>query len=215
MTNTDIIYNFFFILFSLGSVISGVCVILSRNPIHSVLFLMLSFLNVSGLFILLGCEFLGFLFIMVYVGAVTVLFLFVVMMLNIRFSEWYQSLYRYWFVGLILWILFILEVYWIYNYELVRDPMRAYYRVEPILNVITGQSNVYTEVMSPRLSDIKVFGIPLYESYGIALYMAGLVLLVALIGAIVLTLQSKENIKRQSILTQIRRNIIQSLKRFK
>jgi len=211
----DLIYNLFFILFSLGSVLSAVCVIFSKNPVHSVLFLMLSFINVSCLFILLGCEFLGFLFVMVYVGAITVLFLFVVMMLNMRVIEWHQSLYRYWFLGLVLWSLFVVEVYWIYNYELVRDPMRAYYRVEPILNVITGQSNTYAEAMSPRLSDITIIGIPLYESYGIALFIAGLVLLVAMIGAIVLTLQSKENIKRQSILVQTRRNVIQALQRFR
>ena len=211
------IYNIFFCLFSFLVVLSALFVILSKNPVHAVLFLMLTFVNASCLFILQGCDFLGFLFIMVYVGAIAVLFLFVVMMLNLRMIEWHEYLHRYLPLGILLWVLLVVEVYWIYSMDLPEQGERQvfyasmlmkhffpylYYSV-PEITLLSGHTpeNV-----------IVLVGMVLYTEYAIPFMISGFILLVAMLGAIVLTLQAKENVKRQSILLQTKRSWVSAVR---
>lgn len=181
----------FFYLFAAVAIASAVMVIASRNPVHSVLFLILTFFNASGLFILLGAEFLAMILVVVYVGAVAVLFLFVVMMLDIDFSELREGMLSYapfgMAVGLILFteLALVLGV-WTFSPEAAG----ALAAPAPALSVATN-----TEALGQLL----------YTRYIYYFEAAGLVLLVAMIGAIVLTLRHKEGVKRQNISDQVAR----------
>ena len=177
---------FFFYVFSIIAVASALMVIASRNPVHSVLFLILTFVNAAGLFILTGAEFLAMLLIVVYVGAVAVLFLFVVMMLDIDFAELKQGFLQYLPIGVVIGAIFLAELLlvggaWTIDPQLIKSP------VAPTPTNITN-----TEAL----------GLVLYTKYIHYFQLAGLVLLVAMIGAIVLTLRHKPNVKRQDIPTQ-------------
>jgi NADH-quinone oxidoreductase subunit J len=177
----------FFYLFSAVAIASGVMVIGSRNPVHSVLFLILAFVNAAGLFVLLGAEFLAMILIVVYVGAVAVLFLFVVMMLDVDFVELRQGFLNYLPVGGLIGIVLLAELLLVVGgWTFAGDTLPA--APQP-----TGMSNT------------AALGAILYTKYIYFFQAAGMVLLVAMVGAIVLTLRHRENVKRQSVADQVAR----------
>jgi NADH-quinone oxidoreductase subunit J len=176
----------FFYLFAGITVASAFMVVTSRNPVHSVLFLILAFVNAAGLFLLLGAEFLAMLLIVVYVGAVAVLFLFVVMMLDVDFAEFRQGFLNYLPIGALIGLIFAVELLlvvgaWVIDPQIVRAPVAA---------IPTGITNT------------EAIGRVLYTQYVYYFQAAGLVLLVAMIGAIVLTLRERPGVKRQDIAQQ-------------
>ena len=177
----------FFYLFSAVVIASGVMVIGARNPVHSVLFLILAFVNAAGLFVLLGAEFLAMILIVVYVGAVAVLFLFVVMMLDVDFVELRQGFLNYLPVGGLSGIVLLAE----------------------LLLVVAGWTfagdTMPTSPAPAGMSNTAALGEILYTKYIYFFQAAGMVLLVAMVGAIVLTLRHRENVKRQSIADQVAR----------
>src|ERR671931_484277 len=181
----------FFYLFSGVCIASAFMVIAARNPVHSVLFLILAFFNASGLFILMGAEFLAMILIVVYVGAVAVLFLFVVMMLDVDFAELRQGFLNYLPVGAIVGVVFLVELLLLV----------AAWAIGP------GIPKAITAPIPPpdAISNTEALGLVLYTRYIYFFQSAGVVLLVAMIGAIVLTLRHKPYVKRQSIAEQIAR----------
>jgi NADH-quinone oxidoreductase subunit J len=183
----------FFYVFASVCVASAVMVIASRNPVHSVLFLILAFVNAAGLFVLMGAEFLAMILVIVYVGAVAVLFLFVVMMLDVDFTALRQGFLNYLPVGGLVGIVFF--------GELVAMLMVGSGGLAP------GAAKAITDPMPP-LADVtntQALGLVLYTRYVYYFEAAGVVLLVAMIGAIVLTLRHKPNVKRQNIADQVAR----------
>jgi len=183
-----IIHAIFFYLFASVTVASAVMVISARNPVHSVLFLILAFVNAAGLFVLLGAEFLAMILIVVYVGAVAVLFLFVVMMLDVDFAELRQGFLNYLPVGALIGVVLLVELLLIVGGWVMSPP--AVHPASPI---------------AANVSNTEALGLVLYTRYVYFFEAAGLVLLVAMIGAIVLTLRHKPNVKRQSIAAQVAR----------
>jgi NADH-quinone oxidoreductase subunit J len=180
---------FFFYLFAVFAVISATLVITAKNPVHAVLFLILTFFNAAGLFVLLGAEFLAMLLVIVYVGAVAVLFLFVVMMLDVDFAELRAGFIKNAPVGLIVGGIVLAELvalFGVYGFEL-------------------GVGKQLAAVAPEGVSNTKALGLIIYTRYAYFFQGAGLVLLVAMVGAIVLTLRHKEGVKRQSISAQVNR----------
>lgn len=181
----------FFYLFSMVLIASAVMVVSARNPVHSVLFLILAFVNAAGLFVLLGAEFLAMILIVVYVGAVAVLFLFVVMMLDVDFAQLRQGFLQYLPIGVLVSVIFLAELImvvgaWAIDPQLVKNPVSA--------------------IPSPdTVSNTQAIGRVLYTQYLYFFQAAGLVLLVAMIGAIVLTLRERVGVKRQDIAQQVAR----------
>ena len=176
----------FFYLFAGVCVASAVMVIVSRNPVHSVLYLILAFVNASGLFVLMGAEFLAMILIVVYVGAVAVLFLFVIMMLDVDFTELREGFMQYLPVGIVIGGIFMFELLltvgaWVIN------------------PAVTKQ---ITAPIPANVSNTEALGLVLYTKYVHYFEVAGMVLLVAMIGAIVLTLRHKASVKRQDINVQ-------------
>jgi NADH-quinone oxidoreductase subunit J len=176
----------FFYLFAGICVASAVMVIASRNPVHSVLFLILTFVNASGLFVLMGAEFLAMILVVVYVGAVAVLFLFVIMMLDVDFVELRQGFLEYLPVGLLIGFIFLAELL------LVAGGW--------VINPTVGKS--ITAAIPGNVSNTEALGLVLYTKYIHYFQLSGMVLLVAMIGAIVLTLRHKVKVKRQDINVQ-------------
>ncbi len=185
-----IIHAIFFYLFAAITVASAVMVISARNPVHSVLFLILAFVNAAGLFVLMGAEFLAMILIVVYVGAVAVLFLFVVMMLDVDFAELREGFLSYLPVGALVGAVLLAELLVVVGAWAI-GPDVAKGIAAPIPSGVTN-----TEAL----------GLVLYTRYVYFFQSAGLILLVAMIGAIVLTLQHKPNVRRQSIASQVARN---------
>ena len=183
---------FAFYLFAITAVAAGVLVVLARNPVHSVLWLILAFFSSAGLFVLMGAEFVAMLLVIVYVGAVAVLFLFVVMMLDVDFAELKQGLAQYMPVGLLLAVILLMELGLVYG------------------NWVFGEGfSAQRQAVAPAPDDIhntEALGLLIYTDYVYLFQTAGLILLVAMVGAIVLTLRHREDIKRQSILSQIYRD---------
>ena len=178
-----------FYLFATVVIASGALTILSRNPVHSVLWLILAFFNAAGLMVLAGAEFIAMLLVIVYVGAVAVLFLFVVMMLNIDFAELRAGVMRYAAIGLALAVALVAEiVIAIGAYSAGGLALRR--RIAPI------EADVY---------NIEAIGQLLYTRYLFVFEGAGLVLLVAMIGAIVLTYRQRSDVRPQNINRQINR----------
>ena len=175
------IESLFFYIFAGVTCLAGLMVISSRNPVHSVLFLILAFFNSAGLFVLLGAEFLAMLLVVVYVGAVAVLFLFVVMMLDINFAELREGFQRYMPLGLGVGGILLTEILFVFfNREEMPENM-----------------NLVSEV-----SNTRALGRVLYTDYIYLFQVAGLLLLVAMIGAITLTLRRRENVRKQLISNQ-------------
>jgi NADH-quinone oxidoreductase subunit J len=179
----------FFYLFSVVMIASAFMVISARNPVHSVLFLILAFFNAAGLFILLGAEFLAMILVVVYVGAVAVLFLFVVMMLDVDFAELKQGYLQYLSVGASLGLVVLIEI------ALVVGA----WTIGPV-----SIANVTTP-MPPGMTNTMALGQVLYTRYAYLFEAAGLILLTAMIGAIVLTLRHKVGIRRQNVALQTER----------
>ncbi|MBD8875760.1 NADH-quinone oxidoreductase subunit J [Roseibium polysiphoniae] len=181
----------FFYLFAGVTVASAFMVIASRNPVHSVLFLILAFCNSAGLFVMLGAEYLAMLLIVVYVGAVAVLFLFVVMMLDVDFVELRQGFLQYLPVGALVGLVLLVEILM---------GVGAWVIAPELLTHVSEPTPALSE-----MSNIEAIGAVLYTKYIFYFQVAGLVLLVAMIGAIVLTLRHKEYVKRQNIAEQVAR----------
>ncbi len=182
----------FFYLFSGVAIAAAVMVITARNPVHSVLFLILTFFNGAGLFVLLGAEFLAMILVVVYVGAVAVLFLFVVMMLDVDFTELRQGMLNYLPVGVSIGLILLVEL-------------------AMVLTAWTLSPVALTSVAAPMaatssVTNTEAIGLILYTRYVYFFQAAGMVLLVAMVGSIVLTLRHKPGIKRQNIADQVARN---------
>jgi NADH-quinone oxidoreductase subunit J len=181
--------TFFFYLFSAAAIASAVMVIFSRNPVHSVLFLILCFFNAAGLFILMGAEFLAMILVVVYVGAVAVLFLFVVMMLDVDFVKLREGFANYLPVGGVIGLILLAELALVFGtWSIAPDALKT----------VAAPS-------SASATNTHQLGEILYTKYFYVFQAAGLILLVAMIGAIVLTLRHKEGVKRQSIASQVSR----------
>ncbi|MFN3348530.1 NADH-quinone oxidoreductase subunit J [Pseudorhodoplanes sp.] len=179
----------FFYLFAATCVASALMVIASRNPVHSVLFLILAFVNAAGLFLLLGAEFLAMILVVVYVGAVAVLFLFVVMMLDVDFAELREGFLQYLPVGGLIGIVLLVEILLVVGAWAIGG----------------AAPRVVSAPIPASVTNTEAIGLVLYTKYIYFFQAAGLVLLVAMIGAIVLTLRHKEGVKRQNISDQVAR----------
>lgn len=183
---------FAFYMFSIVAVVAAILVIVSRNPVHSVLWLILTFFSASGLFVLLGAEFLAALLLIVYVGAVAVLFLFVVMMLDVDFAELRGEMSKYTPIGLLIGVVLLVELSFAFG---------AWVPADAALDL--------RAVITPAPQDVEntiAIGQVLYTKYVFLFQTAGLILFVAMIGAIVLTMRHRPNIKRQNILEQMYRD---------
>ena len=191
-----IAHTFFFYTFSLIAIISAIMVIASKNTVHSVFFLILDFITISCLFIMIGAEFLGMIMLIVYVGAVAVLFLFVVMMLNVaqQKKQWFEATsgYSHMPIGLIIGVVIFFE-----------------------LIIVVGGWKYKPDLLSAKLinfdqnvTNTHLIGNILYTDYIHLFQLSGMILLVAMIGAIVLTFRKRSGIKRQSYIKQISREKI-------
>ena len=179
----------FFLLATVATV-SGLLVVTARNPVHSVLWLILTFFSAAGLFVLMGAEFLAMLLVVVYVGAVAVLFLFVVMMLDVDFLKLREGYARYLPIGAIIAAILLAEMIMV-SFAVVRG----------------GAAADGTDLAAPSASmtNVEAIGRVLYTDYIYFFQAAGVVLLIAMIGAITLTLRHKPHIKRQNIADQVNR----------
>jgi NADH-quinone oxidoreductase subunit J len=185
----------FFYLFAAVCIASAFMVISARNPVHSVLFLILAFVNAAGLFVLLGAEFLAMILIVVYVGAVAVLFLFVVMMLDVDFAQLREGFLQYLPVGALVGVVFLAEILLVVGAWTIGPDV----------------PRVIAAPIAENMSNTEALGLVLYTRYLYFFQAAGVVLLVAMIGAIVLTLRHKPNVKRQNIADQVARSRAQSI----
>ena len=180
-----------FYLFSAVLLLSSLMVISTKNPVHSVLFLILAFLNAAGIFVILHAEFLAMILIIVYVGAVAVLFLFVVMMLDFKTSLEKDNILQYMPIGLLIGLVFIAEL------------------VIVLINTRLDLSNI--QILSNPLdnfsdqSNTEAIGSILYTNYVLYFQLSGVILLVAMVGSIVLTLRDREGVKRQIVSEQVDR----------
>tara|TARA_B100001123_G_scaffold26117_1_gene28137 strand:+ start:1021 stop:1638 length:618 start_codon:yes stop_codon:yes gene_type:complete len=186
-----ILYSISFYLFSGIAVLSALMVISSKNPVHSVLFLILSFINASALFVLLGAEFLAMIIVVVYVGAVAVLFLFVVMMLDINFIKLREGFLQYLPFGALLGVVLITELVMLFLTEIFSDKTLVSFSDKPIFS---------------EMENTKHLGSVLYTDYFYLFQLSGIILLLAMIGSIVLTLRDRKGVKKQSINQQVNTN---------
>lgn len=176
----------FFYLFAVVCIGAAFMVVASKNPVHAVLFLILAFFNAAGLFVLLGAEFLAMILIVVYVGAVMVLFLFVVMMLDVDFVELKQGTLRYWPFAVLIGLAFIAEI--------------------GLASFARGSApNTSFDAAPGAETNTEAIGQVMYTDYFLLFQLSGLILLVAMIGAIVLTLRERPGVKRQNIAKQTSR----------
>ena len=180
-----------FYIFATILVGSGIMVVFSKNPVHSVLFLILAFFNAAGLFVLLGGEFVAMILVIVYVGAVAVMFLFVVMMLDINFTELRKGVQDYLPIGLLIGIILMVEMAVIAG---------GWSMTDGIATTITATTPPISEV-----TNTDAIGRILYTDNIFLFQLAGLILLVAMIGAIVLTHRKRPGVKKQDIGKQVRR----------
>lgn len=194
------IHSLLFYLFSSASIILSLVMIISKNPVYSILSLILVFLNVSGLFVILGAEFLALLFIIVYVGAVAVLFLFVIMMLNIKFLSIRLSMYRYIPIFLIFGFIFSSEFLLIFYNDLV------YFDIQHLYMLYSNEHLLDWCVYVLLSSNLTIFSGLLYTHFVFLFIISGIILLVSMIGAISLTLHRRNDIKRQHIYKQLSRD---------
>jgi len=184
-----IVQTFCFYLFAFFTIASGVMVISARNPVHSVLFLILAFFNSAGLFVLLGAEFLAMILVIVYVGAVAVLFMFVVMMLDINFVELREGFLQYLPLGGLIGVILLVELL-------------------AVLGAWSLAPAVDSAATAPIVADqenTRVLGSLIYTRYIYLFQAAGMILLVAMIGAIVLTHRVREGVRKQRIADQVHR----------
>ena len=184
------VFAFAFYMFAVITVLAGLMVTLSRNPVHSVLWLILAFLSTSGLFVLLGAEFVAMLLVIVYVGAVAVLFLFVVMMLDIDFAALKGEMARAMPLGLLIGVVLLMQIAIGVGVWKVAD----------------GAEGLRQAVAPTEIENTRALGLLIYDKYFLLFQLAGLILLVAMIGAILLTLRHRKDIKRQNVLQQMWRD---------
>src|SRR5947209_17967719 len=187
-----LLHAIFFYLFAGVTVASAVMVIAARNPVHSVLFLILAFVNAAGLFVLMGAEFLAWILIIVYVGAVALLFLSVVMMLDVDFTALRRGVLSYLPVGALIGAVLLIELLIVVG---------AWAVGPDVAKAITAPIPPPAQV-----SNTQALGLVLYTNYIYFFQAAGIILLVAMIGAIVLTLHHKPNVRRQIIAQQVARS---------
>lgn len=181
---------FAFYLFAISVIAGGLFTVISRNPVHSVLWLILAFLSSAGLFVLLGAEFVAMLLIIVYVGAVAVLFLFVVMMLDVDFAELKAEMAKYMPLALLIGVIILMQfamAFGAWDTSAAAEGMRA-------------------QVVPVDRHNTEALGLILYDQYFLLFQLAGLILLVAMIGAIVLTLRHRADVKRQDVVAQMMRD---------
>ncbi|MDG2340350.1 MAG: NADH-quinone oxidoreductase subunit J [Paracoccaceae bacterium] len=184
-----------FYMFAISTITGGLFTVISRNPVHSVLWLILAFLSAAGLFVLLGAEFVAMLLIIVYVGAVAVLFLFVVMMLDVDFAELKAEMAKYMPLALLIGIVLLMQL------AMAFGPWEQ-----------AEQANALRLAIAPtETQNTAALGLLLYDQYFLIFQLSGLILLVAMIGAIVLTLRHRTDIKRQDILAQMYRDPAKSM----
>jgi NADH-quinone oxidoreductase subunit J len=186
---------FTFYLFAISTIAGGLMTVISRNPVHSVLWLILAFLSSAGLFVLLGAEFVAMLLIIVYVGAVAVLFLFVVMMLDVDFAELKAEMARYMPLALLIGVVILMQLAMAFGTWGYADAVTA--------NVAAPSGDV---------QNTAALGLLIYDKYIMLFQLAGLILLVAMIGAIVLTLRHRVDIKRQNVMAQMHRDPAKAMK---
>ena len=191
-----IVVNLLFYLFSFIMIASAFMVILSRNPVHSVLFLILCFFNSAGIFLILGAEFLAFILVIVYVGAVAVLFLFVVMMLDVEFKSISSTVISYLPIGMTIGVIVLAEL------MLVLFTWKRDYSVTDNLSITADK----------QYSNTEIIGLVLYTDNILFFQLAGLILLASMIGAIVLTVNHRPSAKRQDINKQVERDAKSSIK---
>lgn len=184
-----------FYVFAAVAIAAGIMVVTARNPVHSVLFLILAFFNAAGLFVLMGAEFLAMILVIVYVGAVAVLFLFVVMMLDIDFVELRQGFVKYLPVGGLIGIVLLVELFIVVGGWVALPETKA----------------AITEPVREGISNTAALGRLLYTKYVYLFQAAGVILFVAMIGAIVLTLRQREGVKKQRIAQQLKRTRAESV----
>ena len=183
-----------FYIFAALTVGAGAMVVAARNPVHSVLFLILAFFNTAALFVLIGAEFLAMILVIVYVGAVAVLFLFVVMMLDIDFVELREGFVRYLPAGALIGLVLLVELVLV-----------------SVSWTVAPAGAVATTTPAGALTNTRALGDILYTRYLLGFQIAGLILLVAMIGAIVLTLRQRGDVRRQSIAAQLDRTRAQTI----
>lgn len=184
--------DYAFYAFAIVTVAAGLMVTISRNPVHSVLWLILAFLSSAGLFVLLGAEFVAMLLIIVYVGAVAVLFLFVVMMLDIDFAELKGEMAKYMPLGLLIGVIILMQI---------SLGVGAWIQADGAMGL--------RQAVAPdaaQVENTKALGLLIYDKYIYLFQASGLVLLVAMIGAILLTLRHRKDVKRQNVLQQMWRD---------
>ena len=191
-----IVVNLLFYLFSFIMIASAFMVILSRNPVHSVLFLILCFFNSAGIFLILGAEFLAFILVIVYVGAVAVLFLFVVMMLDVEFKSISSTVISYLPIGMTIGVIVLAEL------MLVLFTWKRDYSVTDNLSITSDK----------QYSNTEIIGLVLYTDNILFFQLAGLILLASMIGAIVLTVNHRPSAKSQDINKQVERDAESSIK---
>src|SRR6056297_2794479 len=184
------IADFTFYLFAVTTVMAGLLVVVARNPVHSVLWLILAFLSAAGLFVLVGAEFVAMLLIIVYVGAVAVLFLFVVVMLDVDFAELKAEMAKDMPLALLIGVILLMQ------FGLAYGNWQASEGAEAARAAATPQD----------MENTKALGMLLYDQYFLLFQLSGLILLVAMIGAIVLTLRHRSDVKRQDVLAQMYRD---------
>ncbi len=184
--------DYAFYAFAIVVVSAGLMVTISRNPVHSVLWLILAFLSSAGLFVLLGAEFVAMLLIIVYVGAVAVLFLFVVMMLDIDFAALKGEIARYMPLGLLIGVVLLMQL---------SLGIGAWVQAEGAMGLRQAVAPAMDQVENTR-----ALGLLIYDKYLLLFQLSGLILLVAMIGAILLTLRHRKDVKRQNVLHQMWRD---------
>lgn len=179
-----------FYLFAISVLVGGLFTVISRNPVHSVLWLILSFISSAGLFVLLGAEFVAMLLVIVYVGAVAVLFLFVVMMLDVDFAELKAEMAKYMPLALLIGMILLMQFGLAYG----------------VWETAEGAEAARAAVPADGVENTAALGLLIYDKYFLLFQLAGLILLVAMIGAIVLTLRHRQDVKRQNVLAQMYRD---------
>ncbi len=182
--------TFAFYLFALCTITGGLFTVVSRNPVHSVLWLILAFLSSAGLFVLLGAEFVAMLLVIVYVGAVAVLFLFVVMMLDVDFAELKAEMSRYLPLALLIGLVLLMQLVMAFG---------AWTEAETAMSARTA-------ITPDGVTNTAALGLLLYDKYFLLFQLSGLILFVAMVGAIVLTLRHRKDVKRQNVLHQMWRD---------
>jgi NADH-quinone oxidoreductase subunit J len=181
-----------FYAFAITTIAAGFLVTVARNPVHSVLWLILAFLSSAGLFVLAGAEFVAMLLVIVYVGAVAVLFLFVVMMLDVDFAELKAEMAKYLPLAGLIGLILLMQLVLVFG---------AWRTTEGV-----AMLPALADMPAPEVENTRALGLMLYDRYILLFQLAGLILLVAMIGAIALTLRHRKDVKRQDVLKQMYRD---------